>query len=97
MSIYITLLKIQKSSHLIPHQTPQGAVPLRGDPSSNTGGPNFARLGDDDVARQIFLAVVVENELRQQGGLAAACGSSDDHDRVVFYERNQLGGNTETH
>lgn len=66
-------------------------MPLRGHPSSNAGGPNFARLGDDDVAWQIFLAIVVQNELRQKGGLAAARGASDDHNRVVLYERNQLG------
>lgn len=80
------------NTDLISHQTTHGALALCGNPSSNTGCPNFARLRDDDVAQAVFLIVVVQDELRQLGGLAAACGSLNDHDRVVFYERNQLEG-----
>lgn len=90
--------KFQTEAHsdcntdLISHQTTHGALALRGNPSSNTGGPDFARLRDDYVAEAVFLIVVVQDELRQLGGLAAARGSSNDHHRVVFYEWNQLEG-----
>lgn len=66
-------------SDLISHQTTQGALPLCGDPSSNTGGTNFARLGDNNVARGIFVIVVVQNELWKLGGLSTASGSTNYH------------------
>lgn len=81
-------------TNLISNKTTQGTLPLCGNPSSNTGGPNFAWLGDNDVARGIFLIVVVQNILWQLGGLATACGSSNNHYRVVFYEGNQLEAGT---
>lgn len=80
----------KNDTNLIAHQTTQGALALWRDPSRNAGGPDFARLSDHDVARGIFLTVVVQYELRQLSGLSTACASSDDHHRVVFYEGNQL-------
>lgn len=96
-TVYFSQILLKCIADLISHQTPQGALPLCGDPSSNTGGPNFARLGDNNVARRIFLTVVVQNKLRHQGGLATTRGSSNNHYRVIFYERNKLGGGKHTH
>lgn len=96
-TVYFNQILLKCITDLISHQTPQGTLPLCGDPSSNTGGPNFARLGDNNVARRIFLTVVVQNKLRQQGGLATTRGTSNNHYRVIFYERNKLGGGKHTH
>lgn len=85
-------------TNLISHQTAQGTLPLRGYILGNTGGPNFAWLGDHNVTEVIFLIVVVQNVLWQLGGFATACGSSNNHYRVVLYERNQLEtAQTRTH
>lgn len=81
-------------THLVSHQTTQSALPLCCDPASNTAGTDFARLSDHNVAGGVFLVVMVQDVLWQLGGLAAACGSPDDHDRVVFYEGNQLEADT---
>lgn len=86
-----TISTLNCGTDLIPHQTAQGALALCGNPSGDTGGSHSARLGDHNVARGVFLAIVVQDELRQLGGLATACGSADYHHRVVFYERNELG------
>lgn len=96
-TVYFNHILFKCIADLISHQTPQGALPLCGDPSSNAGGPNFARLGDNNVARCIFLTVVVQNKLRQQGGLATTRGASNNHHRVIFYERNKLGGGKHIH
>lgn len=92
----LSKLDFECCTNLISHQTTQGTLPLCGNPSGNTGGPNFAWLGDHNVARGIFLIVVVQNVLWQLGGLATACGSSNDYYRVVFYEGNQLEASTHT-
>lgn len=77
-------------TNLISNQTAQGTLPLSSNPASDAGGSNLSWLCDHNVARGSFLTVVVQNELRQLSGLSTARGSTNDHNRVAFYEGNQL-------
>lgn len=85
-----TISTMTCGTNLVPHQAAQGTPALCGNPAGDAGGCDFARLGDHDVARGVLLAVVVQDELGQLGGLAAACGSADYHHGVVFDEGNEL-------
>lgn len=77
-------------TNLVSHQTTQGALALSGNPSGNAAGAYFARLGDHEVTRGILLAVVVQDELGQLGSFPTACGSTNDHHRVVLDQRDEL-------
>lgn len=75
---------------LVSHQAAEGAPALRRHPPGDAAGADLARLGDHDVAELLPLPVVVQDELGQLGGLAAAGGAADDHHGVALDEGDQL-------
>lgn len=86
--------RLLHASHLIPHQTPQGAFAFTCDPAGNAGGADLAWLSDHQVTRHVSLCIMIQDELWQLGGFPTACCSTDNDDGVILNQRDQLNKNT---